>query len=94
MGKILEDYDTLYVVDTVSSLGGDDVFVDGIVNTEKLREFIIDSFQDTDKLKYNDLLSLNTNIFKVEEILKEKIAINPNDIFLIDEDKIIKKKQI
>jgi hypothetical protein len=51
----------------------DDVFVDGIVNTEKLREFIIDSFQDTDKLKYNDLLSLNTNIFKVEEILKEKI---------------------
>ena len=51
----------------------DDVFVDGVVNTEKLREFIIDSFQDTDKLKYNDLLSLNTNIFKVEEILKEKI---------------------
>jgi aspartate aminotransferase-like enzyme len=29
LGKILEDYDTLYVVDTVSSLGGDDVFVDG-----------------------------------------------------------------
>lgn len=29
VGKIVNDYDTLYVVDTVSSLGGDDVFVDG-----------------------------------------------------------------
>ncbi len=29
VGKIVKDYDTLYVVDTVSSLGGDDVFVDG-----------------------------------------------------------------
>ena len=29
VGKILNDYDALYIVDTVSSLGGDDVFVDG-----------------------------------------------------------------
>jgi aspartate aminotransferase-like enzyme len=29
VGKILQDYDALYIVDTVSSLGGDDVFVDG-----------------------------------------------------------------
>lgn len=29
VGKIVKDYDALYVVDTVSSLGGDDVFVDG-----------------------------------------------------------------
>jgi aspartate aminotransferase-like enzyme len=29
VGKIVNDYDALYVVDTVSSLGGDDVFVDG-----------------------------------------------------------------
>ncbi|MDG3547656.1 pyridoxal-phosphate-dependent aminotransferase family protein [Methanobacterium formicicum] len=29
VGKILKDYDALYIVDTVSSLGGDDVFVDG-----------------------------------------------------------------
>lgn len=28
VGDILKDYDALYVVDTVSSLGGDDVFVD------------------------------------------------------------------
>ena len=28
VGKIVNDYDALYVVDTVSSLGGDDVFVD------------------------------------------------------------------
>ena len=27
------------------------------------------------------------------DILKEKIAINPNDIYLIDEDKIIKKSR-
>jgi len=29
VGKVVKDYDALYVVDTVSSLGGDDVFVDG-----------------------------------------------------------------
>ena len=29
VGKIVKDFDALYVVDTVSSLGGDDVFVDG-----------------------------------------------------------------
>ena len=29
LGKIMQDYDALYVVDTVSSLAGDDVFVDG-----------------------------------------------------------------
>ncbi|MGZ7049422.1 MAG: pyridoxal-phosphate-dependent aminotransferase family protein [Methanobacterium sp.] len=29
VGNIVKDYDALYVVDTVSSLGGDDVFVDG-----------------------------------------------------------------
>lgn len=29
IGKIVKDYDALYIVDTVSSLGGDDVFVDG-----------------------------------------------------------------
>lgn len=29
VGKIVKDYNALYVVDTVSSLGGDDVFVDG-----------------------------------------------------------------
>ncbi|MDD1774755.1 MAG: alanine--glyoxylate aminotransferase family protein [Methanobacterium sp.] len=29
VGNIVKDYDSLYVVDTVSSLGGDDVFVDG-----------------------------------------------------------------
>lgn len=29
VGKILKDHDALYVVDTISSLGGDDVFVDG-----------------------------------------------------------------
>lgn len=29
VGKVVKDYDTLYIVDTVSSLGGDDVFVDG-----------------------------------------------------------------
>ncbi len=29
VGAIVKDYDALYVVDTVSSLGGDDVFVDG-----------------------------------------------------------------
>lgn len=29
IGKVMNDYDALYVVDTVSSLGGDDVFVDG-----------------------------------------------------------------
>jgi aspartate aminotransferase-like enzyme len=29
VGKIVKDYDALYVADTVSSLGGDDVFVDG-----------------------------------------------------------------
>jgi aspartate aminotransferase-like enzyme len=29
VGQIIEDYDALYIVDTVSSLGGDDVFVDG-----------------------------------------------------------------
>jgi aspartate aminotransferase-like enzyme len=29
VGKIMQDYDALYIVDTVSSLGGDDVFVDG-----------------------------------------------------------------
>ncbi len=29
VGKIVNDFDALYVVDTVSSLGGDDVFVDG-----------------------------------------------------------------
>ena len=28
------------------------------------------------------------------DILKEKIAINPNDIYLIDEDKIIKKADL
>ena len=29
VGKVVKDYDALYVADTVSSLGGDDVFVDG-----------------------------------------------------------------
>ncbi len=29
VGKMVKDHDALYVVDTVSSLGGDDVFVDG-----------------------------------------------------------------
>lgn len=29
VGKIVNDFNALYVVDTVSSLGGDDVFVDG-----------------------------------------------------------------
>ncbi|MCE5215129.1 MAG: alanine--glyoxylate aminotransferase family protein [Methanobacterium sp.] len=29
VGKIVKDHEALYVVDTVSSLGGDDVFVDG-----------------------------------------------------------------
>lgn len=29
VGKIVKDFDALYVVDTISSLGGDDVFVDG-----------------------------------------------------------------
>ena len=57
----------------------DSIHINGVVNTEKLRETIIDSFAKTDKLKHNDMLSLNTKILNIIDQIKELILSTDNE---------------
>ena len=60
----------------------------------KKGEEMSDDFLELDSLNEQDLIEAlsDSNISNID-ILKENIAKNPDDIYLIDEDKIIKKSR-